>query len=531
MQQTCHNPWCKQSFDVTAEDFAFYEKVSPVFSGKKELILPPKLCPDCRQQRRWALRNEHVLYRRNCDYSGKPMISLFPADSPYIVYSQESYRNGAWDGLSAGHTFDFSLPFFDQFHSLLLAVPHRGLQQDETNVNCDFTTYGGGNKNCYMTAACMYCEDVYYSTRCAMTKDSVDCFLCVRGELLYECIYCIQCYNLLYSKDCYNCRDSLLLDHCHNCSHCIACTNLRNKEYHIYNKPVPPEEFEDRKTKLLQGSIGREREQFDAWKITLPCLFAHLTHAENVTGDYIDSAKNCMDCFGIQVQAEDCRYCQFCGMQTHDFMDAIMCGLGDLFYETVGVGPAHRCAFLTYAEEADEVYYSNDILHCQSCFGCTGLQHKSFCILNKQYTKEEYEKLVPKIIGHMRSTGEYGEFFPARIAVHPYNDTVAQEYFPLSKGDVEARGWPWRDEDPSDSAKNGQSFKYIKQELAFYQKIGIQPPTLPPRERHRRRARQCNPHHLWSRQCQKCGKDIRTTYSPERPEIIYCEECYLQEVY
>ena len=31
----------------------------------------------------------------------------------------------------------------------------------------------------------------------------------------------------------------------------------------------------------------------------------------------------------------------------------------------------------------------------------SSLRNKSYCILNKQYTKEEYEELVPKIIEHM----------------------------------------------------------------------------------------------------------------------------------
>jgi hypothetical protein len=51
--------------------------------------------------------------------------------------------------------------------------------------------------------------------------------------------------------------------------------------------------------------------------------------------------------------------------------------------------------------------------------------------LNKQYTKEEYNILVPKIIEHMISTGERGEFFPPKYAPFGYNESLANEYFPL----------------------------------------------------------------------------------------------------
>jgi hypothetical protein len=80
--------------------------------------------------------------------------------------------------------------------------------------------------------------------------------------------------------------------------------------------------------------------------------------------------------------------------------------------------------------------YCIDCQYSKDCFGCVGLQRKQYCILNKQYTKEEYETLVPKIIEHMKSTREWSEFFPIEISPFTYNETVAQEYFPLTKAEV-----------------------------------------------------------------------------------------------
>ena len=31
--------------------------------------------------------------------------------------------------------------------------------------------------------------------------------------------------------------------------------------------------------------------------------------------------------------------------------------------------------------------------------------------------------------------------------------------------------------------------------------------------------------------CDKCKTEIQTSYPPDRPEIVYCEDCYKQEVY
>jgi CxxC-x17-CxxC domain-containing protein len=74
-------------------------------------------------------------------------------------------------------------------------------------------------------------------------------------------------------------------------------------------------------------------------------------------------------------------------------------------------------------------------------------------------------------------------------------------------------------------------FKIIKQELEFYRKHNLPIPKRHPDQRHLDRMNLRNPRKLFDRKCDKCGKDIKTTYSPDRNEIVYCEECYNKEVY
>ena len=59
--------------------------------------------------------------------------------------------------------------------------------------------------------------------------------------------------------------------------------------------------------------------------------------------------------------------------------------------------------------------------------------NQDYCILNKQYTKLDYETTVAKLIQHMIDTGEWGSFQPASMSLYGYNETVANEYFPLEK--------------------------------------------------------------------------------------------------
>jgi formylmethanofuran dehydrogenase subunit E len=74
-------------------------------------------------------------------------------------------------------------------------------------------------------------------------------------------------------------------------------------------------------------------------------------------------------------------------------------------------------------------------------------------------------------------------------------------------------------------------FKIIKQELAFYIENSLPIPTKHPDQRHTERMDMRNPRKLYERQCTECQKDIITTYAPERPERVVCEECYRKLVY
>jgi len=61
--KNCQN--CKKDFVIEPDDFAFYEKIK---------VPPPTFCPECRLMRRYAWRNERVLYRRNCDLCEKSTV-------------------------------------------------------------------------------------------------------------------------------------------------------------------------------------------------------------------------------------------------------------------------------------------------------------------------------------------------------------------------------------------------------------------------------------------------------------------------
>ncbi|MEI8091816.1 MAG: hypothetical protein WCG98_06465 [bacterium] len=132
---------CGTAFNITDKDMEFYDKISPVFAGKKLNIPAPTFCPDCRQQRRMCFRNERKLYHRPCSKTGKTIISMFSPDKKYQVYATPERYADSRDGTECGRDMDMSKPFFQQFDALLKTVPQVALI-GVGNENCDFNNFG-----------------------------------------------------------------------------------------------------------------------------------------------------------------------------------------------------------------------------------------------------------------------------------------------------------------------------------------------------------------------------------------------------
>jgi CxxC-x17-CxxC domain-containing protein len=573
-------PSCKQcsaTFDFSHKDRDFYERVSPVFEDKKELISEPTLCPDCRVQRRMAWRNDRSFYHRKCDLSGKQIISIYPEGTPFPVYHQSVWYGDRWDPMTYGRDIDFSRSFLEQWHELFLAVPRLGM--DIVNCeNSDYCNYCGDDRNCYLDIAGEANEDCYFDLFTKHSKHCVDCTFAYHCQYCYECIQCYNCYEVKWSQymeDCSNC--SFCFD-CKGCKNCLFCVNQRGKEYCILNEQHTKEEYERKLAELSLDHHSALTQAADLWKrmwiekgiyrdmYNLSC--------EDCVGNDLKNSKHCTSCFN----ATNCRDCKY----LYDVLDATDCQdlnyslyKPELSYELISTLQMHGSAFNMASHYCSNVFYCDLTNNSQDLFGCIGLNRKRHCILNKQYTKEEYEALVPKIIDHMRkdgsamnpspsvalvtgsASGSWGEFFPVALSPFAYNETVAQEYQPLTEDDVHRRGWKWKSENeqerylgpstplPDGIAEansevasriltcevSGKQYRIIPQELAFYRTHGIPLPRRSPHQRHLDRNALRNPRTLFDRVCAKCSKSIQTTFAPERPEKVYCEECYLEEVY
>jgi hypothetical protein len=181
----------------------------------------------------------------------------------------------------------------------------------------------------------------------------------------------------------------------------------------------------------------------------------------------------------------------------------------------------------------------------------------------------------------------YGEFFPPEASPFAYNESMAQEHFPLARKEIENAGYVYKDLKERDykitmephsvpddvdqipenigaevigcmnegeGGHNCQTaFRILPNELIFYKQNNMPLPRFCPNCRHYKRLSFRNKLKLIERSCDcdgassknevykntishllhsqdACQNSFFTTYA-EPNTIVYCKDCYQQEVY
>lgn len=544
---------CSQAYTISDQDSRFY----------KHLDLPePTLCPHCRQQKRLAWRNERNMYKRTCDYTGEQIISMYPPDSPFKVYKSDIWWSDKWNALEYGREFDFNRPFFEQFRELQLEVPRLALVNKQSE-NAQYTNHAGQNKNCYLSGCIFGCEDVHYSDWIMNSKDLVDCsYIIEHCEQGYEVYYAWESQRAFFCDFIHSCANTWFCFDCRHCTDCFLCWNLRNKQYYWKNEQLTKEEFEKRMQEMVPlgydqlQELRAEYKQIKDEVALRPGTYD--VNTEDSTGDLLFDTKGSYECYDC-INMEDSQHCTDT-IDVRDSMDLYHVGWSELMYECHAMINAYHCIGCHFAYDCKYAYYSDCTQNCSYVFGCCGLNQQKYCILNKQYSENEWNDLVPKIIEHMKASGEWGQFFPYNFSPFAYNQSRAQEYEPLTREQAHDRDIPFSDYKPEepeaervitsdqlpqtieeipDDVLNwaircettDRPFKITKQEYAFYKKYGLPIPRRHPDQRFDDRMSQRNPRKLWKRNCNQCDTEIDASFPPDSKANVVCGECYRKEVY
>ncbi len=376
-------------------------------------------------------------------------------------------------------------------------------------------------------------------------------FFGAKDDHCYECINCNECYGAFFSQDCTNCRECTFCNACVGCQNCFGCINLVGQQYCIFNEKVEKTVYEKRmkELRITYKNLPLITAQVKKFHSTHPVRCHHNVKCENGVGDYL---VNCKNVIGFEVF--DCENVKYVNSSKHakDSMD--MTGYGyfsDHMLESLGSGHGSRVGFTSCCDICSDVYYSAWCMSSNHLFGCVGIKHSAHVVFNTAMSQQEYDILVPRVIDHMRSTGEWGEFFHPSISSFGYNETIGLDNFPLSHETVEKYGWNWYNIpkkertgtyiEPLDTnqynstivgaetaekntttlingivqcEETGEPYRILKEELRFYILHDLPIPRKHPQVRYNKRIEQMNPRVLNTTTCSECGTDIQTTYLP-----------------
>ncbi len=535
MERECKT--CQQTFSLSAIELENHNKLVATI-GEQKIALPlPTHCSNCSNQKRLRWINYSNLYSRTCDACQKEIITMYRPDSDYIVYCADCYL----DKTNSQLDYDKNQSFFSQFRQLMKIQPWQALNNDSAGAanNSAYTNYAAKNQNCYLLFGGGNNEDCYYCCQIQASRNCADCTFCENVELCTEMLNCYCCYNSSYLVNCRSSRDCYFSYDLSNCSHCLFSSGLRNKEYYIFNKAYSKEEYEKyRQDNFYTASFSRWQqlvEQFETWyqntvrqnlnnRQTEECLGNDLQYSKNTSGFYVNKSEDCRNLLS--------------GNLCKNVSDIFSADSSELCYQGVNIRRSYNIICSSFCVRSDNVLYSLRFKDCKNCFGCVGLINKEYCILNKQYSKEAYEDLVLHIIREMQEDGAWGEFFADEFSPFHYEETFANDVFPMEKPEFIISSYVSTlpdniNDTDSTITKDAQTcftcskaYRITEQELSLSKQLQIPLPRSCYHCRHEIRQRRRPNFRLHKTTCTQCHKDIHTNYHNDQGLKIYCEDCY-----
>jgi hypothetical protein len=523
----CNCQRCDRKYEINDAAKAFYDSLN---------VPEPKQCPPCRSQRRMAWRNERGLYSDNCDLCKKAMISRWKNDSGLTVYCDACWRLDSWDGTQYAHEIDWDKPIYEQWIALINKIPQRSLHitgPEESNENSKYQNCSGDNRNCYLVFNSGYNEDVYYSRGVAYSKDCTDLYFCDQCELCTNNINAKNCYNTHFSQNVNQCSDSIFLRDSKSCKNCIGCTNLHQKEYHIFNESHSKEDYESKLASFelhTSEGLNKFKEEFKKFSEAQIYPASQNVQCENSTGDYLKECKNVHTSFEVtsseELQhADSTKFCK----SSMDFF-----GYGyysERIYETVG-SSGYQVAFSIACDRSTDIYFCYDVENSSDCFACASLDREKFMIFNKQYSEVEYKEIKLQLIEALKKEGKWGEFPDMSDSLFDYEDSIANDEYPIEM-DAEDK----TEYEIPDGAKAclacSKAFKTVQQEEKLLNKCKLPLPENCFDCRYKEKTKLRGPRWLSQRTCsnESCENTFKSTFKPEDPRQIYCEPCYLDFKY
>jgi len=379
-------------------------------------------------------------------YKNSGVISKFPeSDRVWKVISAANFSKNADNLTKKWLDYDFNLSLFENYEKLFLQTDIFNVIDHWGAENSDYADMVYNSKNAYLsTVVISNCENVLYSIstkdNCTNVFNSIATWS--NSENIYFCSGILNSFNIFYSRFINNCNNIWFSTNLVWCSECINCNNLDNQKYCINNEKLEKAEYLLKKEEILKNKLNFEKNY-----LNLDKKWDNI-NSKNTTWSSMFSSENVENWY-FWYYVKDSKNVMFTGWVDWDH------NMYDVF--TAGSPTAHDFYWVMWANWenlyccknitlSSNLFYSYWCDNCSNLIWCIWLKNKNYCILNKQYSKEDWEKLASKIFKTMEKDWTLWEFFPASLNPFYFNDTVAGLIWWFKKEEIIKEGFMWRDE-------------------------------------------------------------------------------------
>ena len=196
--------------------------------------------------------------------------------------------------------------------------------------------------------------------------------------------------------------DSDFSSRCIGCHDVFGCFKLENKSFCIFNRQLTESEYHE-KVKYLK-TLPPEKILAEVEKIKNQFPYTQTNERENQNssfGNYVFSCNNCYLCFDIS-KSENCAYLYDTSGDKNSF-DVSQSINVELSNQVIDSDLIFNSSYIMFAKDCYDSMYLFDCVDVKNSLGCANIEHKQYCFLNRQYTKEEYEKITQPLIAQLKA--------------------------------------------------------------------------------------------------------------------------------
>jgi len=537
---------------MTDEEIGWYKKFN---------VPPSKYSPLTRM---CLVNSNFVLFDVWYNYhpeTGKPIVSVVhPASGVKVLPDNEWFQK---DFSEYGREVELKRAFFEQFYDLVRTVPVPAYYNYVAPEN-SIAFISLGDQDSYFVIACKS-KRTFYGSNAFDVEDTAEVMFSKNVQNSYNVIRSEKIYNCLFVREAYECTDSSFLFDCRNCEHCFGATNKRHAKYLWFNEQLSKEEWEKRRAQvdLSSSSVRIEYEKKFADLVNASVWPENFNlNTDKNAGEYVTDASDIVHGYNVCPGSQSVHYVNHATpvASRDSYICAGIYGSSDCYYG-LGFGMCSNVKYsLCVNTNGIDLEYCNSCYDCEHCFACVGLRRKKFCLFNKQYSEEEYWRLVDELKCAMLERGEYGEFPLMNFSSQYWKNSGSVQLYGATE--EECRKMGARIFEPGEAGAEGpdanaelidmstindrvsteelvgrvffdsvakRRFSYLKQELELYEKLRLAPPRLHPTRRIQQLYSEMNMPIFMKIPCQKCGKEIVVAKNNNYPvREIYCRSCYLK---